>query len=175
MSPPLDELYLTWLYGQVADPEEKRPGRTYWHLMREFYKTEFVWIVPHDDNRCQDGKDLREEFARDMRITIHDDGWLCLGCSMLELFVSLSRRLAFEGEGEPSRWFWEMMHNIGLDAEVDSAKNPRMDISQILFKIIWRKYEADGQGGLFPLREPRENQRFVELWYQMQAYLIENC
>jgi hypothetical protein len=36
-----------------------------------------------------------------------------------------------------------------------------------------REYDPDGRGGLFPLDGTHANQREVELWYQMQAYIIE--
>jgi hypothetical protein len=37
-----------------------------------------------------------------------------------------------------------------------------------------RLYTTSGYGGLFPLEEPKEDQRKVEIWYQMMAYLGEN-
>jgi hypothetical protein len=175
---PLDESYFQWLYGQVADPKETRPGLTYWNLLRELYKTEFSWTVHHDDNRVEDGKELRAEFSQEKGLYDYgllDPGWMSLGCSMLELLIGLSRRLAFDGGFEPADWFWRMLENIGLHLQTDSPKFPREDISEILDRIIWRKYEYNGHGGLFPLRDPMADQREKELWYQMQAYLIENC
>lgn len=175
MSLPLDELYFRWLYEQAADITETRPDLSYWNLFRQLYTTEFVWTIPHDDNRVEDGRDLRQEFADQLEIEIHDASWLTLGCSMLELLIGLSRRLAFDGGFEPADWFWRMLENIGLHLQTDISKFPREDISEILDRIIWRKYEYNGHGGLFPLRDPMADQREKELWYQMQAYLIENC
>ena len=48
------------------------------------------------------------------------------------------------------------------------------NIDEILNKFIDRTYRASGYGGLFPLRHSKEDQRKVEIWYQMAAYLIEN-
>jgi hypothetical protein len=31
-----------------------------------------------------------------------------------------------------------------------------------------------GLGGMFPLEDPREDQRAIEIWYQMMAYINEN-
>lgn len=178
MSPPLDELYLQWLYGQVADVEEDRPSRTYWGLLKQLYTKEFAWFVPNDDNRVEDGKDLRLDFARALEADgkeIDDESWMNLGCSMLELLIGLSRRLAFEAEGEPRVWFWRLIKNAGLHINSDLRKFPRIEVDQILDRIIWRKYEYNGHGGLFPLRESYADQREVELWYQLQAYVIQNC
>ena len=44
----------------------------------------------------------------------------------------------------------------------------------ILNKIIDRGYSRRGVGGLFPLKYSKNDQRKVELWYQMHSYLIEN-
>ena len=40
--------------------------------------------------------------------------------------------------------------------------------------FINRQYEANGEGGLFPLKGVCEDQREVEIWYQMNAYLYEH-
>jgi hypothetical protein len=32
----------------------------------------------------------------------------------------------------------------------------------------------NGTGGLFPLKMPKVNQRRVEIWYQMSAFIEEN-
>jgi hypothetical protein len=34
--------------------------------------------------------------------------------------------------------------------------------------------DTDGSGGLFPLKNPQQNQRTTEIWYQMNAWLMEN-
>ena len=40
--------------------------------------------------------------------------------------------------------------------------------------LLERRYLEDGDGGLFPLKCPRKDQRRVEIWYQMSAWVIEN-
>jgi hypothetical protein len=176
VSKPLDELYFVWLYNQVGDSKIKNPTRTYWRILRQLYTKEFVWIVPNDDNRIEDGKDLRQEFADQAKLKNIDETWMRLGCSMLELIVGLSRRLSFELEGEPRDWFWHLIHNIGLDGYTDSyvpKSHTSEHIDSILEQLIWRTYHSDGHGGLFPLVDPHEDQRKVELWYQLSAYVLE--
>jgi hypothetical protein len=170
---PLDELYFRWLYGQVANSSVDIPSRTYWRLLKLLYTKEFVWFVPNDDNRIEDGKDLRYEFADQERLEIVDRGWLHLGCSFLELLIALSRRLSFEAEGEPRDWFWHMLENIGLHIYNDQAALPFQDIDEILDQVIWRTYKHNGVGGLFPLEGPCQDQRHIELWYQLSAYILE--
>ena len=173
MSKPLDELYFVWLYDQVGDSEAKNPSRTYWTILKQLFTKEFVWIVPNDDNRIEDGRALRHEFVNDLRLKKVDRDWMKLGCSMFELLVGLSRRLAFEAEGEPRDWFWHLMDNLGLRQHNDRSKFNEPEIDGILDQVIWRTYGPDGFGGLFPLNSPKSDQRFVEMWYQLNAYVLE--
>lgn len=170
---PLDELYFTWLCSKVSRVEKKRSSGTSWDLLNQLYTKEFVWLIPNDDNRAEDGKDLRLEFIYDECLMDVDSEWLSLGCSMFELLIVLSRRLAFEGEGGSSEWFWQLIDNVRLGDCNDVISKSQDDIDDILDEVIWRTYKRDGVGGLFPLRRAGEDQRNVELWYQLSAYLLE--
>lgn len=171
MSGPLDELYLHWLYSQVASVRFKNPARTYWSLARHMYMKQFVWLVPNDDNRVEDGRDLRYEFFRENDIA-PDEDWIGLDCSVLEMLIALSRRLAFEGGGKARDWFWTMLENLDLSRCSDVNYNLG-DVEDILDVMIWRTYEPDGRGGLFPLNDPAEDQRDVEIRYQQASYILE--
>lgn len=179
MDKPLDELYFEWLYSQVAPVQIKNLKKSYWRLLRILHKTEFVWIVANDDNRMEDGRDLRHEFVEACGINTPDDDWMSIGCSMLEMCISLSRRLSFEdeeSEDSTADWFWHLMANIGLRVFTDSELYEEQQeeyITYILEEVIWRNYQDNGRGGLFPLRNPHEDQRNVELWYQLSSYLME--
>lgn len=178
MNKPLDELYFVWLYNQVGDPEIEDPTRTYWRILRQLYTKEFVWVVPNDDNRIADGTDLRYEFVDESELTDVDLNWIRLGCSMLELLIGLSRRLSFEADGEPREWFWELMQNLGLHKYDDKRYSNKPETAEkvtdtVLDRVIWRNYQPDGQGGLFPLKRTDKDQRDVELWYQLSEYVLE--
>lgn len=174
MKEPLDESYFKWLYSQVANPHARNPRATHWQLCKILYKKEFVWIVPNDDNRIEDGKDLRYEFVDAQRLQNVDPSWVNLPCSMLELLIGLSRRFSFEAEGEPARWFWEMMDNLELSRYHDRRDYSEDEVDEVLERVIFRTYSYSGKGGLFPLKNPEKDQRNVELWYQMSAYILEN-
>jgi len=184
MSEPLDELYFQWLYRQVADPEQ---DLTFWNVLRVLYTTPFVWVVPNDENRIGDGKELREFFIDSQRIRLRreDRNWIDLGCSMLELMVGLARRLEFlANKGTAHYWFWILMENIGLSRfndddwdffkfEDDHDKTSEDYVRDVLEMVIQRYYESDGHGGFFPLDRPEEDQREVEIWDQLSEYVME--
>lgn len=173
MDAPLDELYFNWLYKQVANPVVKNPNRTYWRLFKLLFTKEFVWLVPNDDNRVEDGKDLRYEFIDQSELTDVDPGWIHLGCSMLEMLVAVSRRLTFEADGRSRDWFWHLMDNLDLRQYNDHSHFTPEEIGHILDRVIWRTYKPSGEGGLFPLNHAERDQTKVEIWYQASAYLIE--
>lgn len=175
MNAPLDELYFEWLYAQVCSVKLKNPARTYWSLFKVLFEYEFYWIIPNDDNRCEDGKDLRYDFLRELGKDPADvdPHWLDEGCSMLELLIGLAKRLVFETNAELAEWFWELVENLDLRKYNDSVYIPRQRIEGVLDRVIYRTYRRNGHGGLFPLTRTRYDQREVELWYQLNAYLLE--
>lgn len=175
MKKPIDELYFTWLYSLVGDPGIKDPTRTYWRLLQQLYTVEFVWIIPNDDNRVEDGKELRYEFVDQSGLNDVDLRWIQPECSMLELLIGLSRRLSFEAEGEPRDWFWRLIDNLGLLKYNDARSYSPANVELVLEKVIWRTYQPNGRGGLFPLVNPQDDQRRVELWYQLSAYVLEHA
>lgn len=93
---------------------------------------------------------------------------------MLEMLIAFSRWIAFEAGGEPRDWFWHMLSNIGIDKYNDRNYN-REAIDLAVKTVIWRTYNRNGSGGgLFPLKRAVRDQRDVELWYQLNTYLIEH-
>lgn len=169
MSEVLDDQYLDWLYAIVGLQEENVYHQ---HLMRQLFSKEFVMLVPNDDNRCMDGIALRKEFVNSGRMIRPEKHWLEMGCSVLEMLIGIARHLSFSEEGEIGEWFWHLVENLGLTRYSDGRWHGRR-IDEILERLVWRTYSFDGNGGLFPLREPHEDQRSVELWFQMEAYILE--
>lgn len=178
---PLDQVYFVWLYRQVGWTETGNRARMYWSLLRMMYEKEFIWMehVPMDENRAIDGRGLRREFLDQERIKkrvpreFHE-----IGCSVLELLIALSRKLAFEAdEGDARDWFWILISNLGLQECNDENPPDPQIIDEILGKVIHRDYAPNGAGGLFPLTKFDPNvdtdQREVELWYQAQNFLLE--
>ena len=174
-----DDVYFKWLYSFIGSIVDTRPEKTYWCLAEQLHKTPFSWSVANDGNRAEDGKNLRIEFARHPSVIAPVD--LESPASFLEVLIGLAWRIDFsENDSDESMvpyWFWTMLSNAGLDSFSDAMYNDNPDIRRVvdikIRRILNREYYPDGDGGLFPLMNPREDQRGVEIWYQMSAYLLE--
>jgi hypothetical protein len=178
MSGPLDEEYFVWLYSQIGSVKSRNPTRKHWGLAKQLYTKEFIWLVPNDDNRAEDGRALRWEFMHENDVEEPDPEWMSLGCSMFEMLLGLSRRLSFDGEGEPRGWFWEILENMGIGMARCSDRLYDEEIAKTiddaLDRVIWRIYSPSGLGGMFPLPGTKKDQRYVEIWYQMSEYLVSD-
>lgn len=170
--------YFKWLCGLVG---VEGPYESYWILLKRLHEAEFYWTVKNDDNRCMDGKDLRDRFVDFLEVPEHYWEDLDGPCTFLEMLIALAIRWedTLYEVGQPNRtsvWFYEMLENCGLikftDALYFELRGPE-EVRYIIDLIMDRRYDKDGKGGLFPLENPKEDQRKVEIWYQMMAYLDE--
>jgi len=167
----LDDQYFEWLYSLVADVKIRKGPRTYWNLLKQLFTTEFIWHIPCDDNRAEDGRDLRFEWANSFGVRV-DTNWAELGCSFLEMLIALARRLEFQDGRDCEFWFWHLLGNLGLLGHNDRSKFAPEDVDDRIRMVMDRTYNRYGEGGLFPLPRAQKDQRTVELWYQMHAYLL---
>ena len=165
MTPQPEVEYFEWLVSQI----QITGNRTYNYLFERMHDLEFVWTVPNDDNRIQDGLDLRHEFLDGSRRRLRLDG-----ASILEVLIALSRRLEFTAGGDARVWAWRLLKNLRLSKMSDPLTEEDADqIDEILDALVWRTYQSNGEGGFFPMKNSLEDQRHVEIWYQMNAYVME--
>lgn len=167
----IDSEYFNWLCAKVMRVEVPTPSNTYWNLLRELHNTEFVWIEMMDENRADDGLELRTEYAYQTGQSL-DPVWRRLGCSVLEMLIAFSRRAEFQTGRSAKKWFWEMIDNLGLKKFNDAVADIFSEIPNTLDQFLWRTYEPDGTGGLFPLKDTFHDQRKVEIWHQFCDYLV---
>lgn len=177
-SEPLDERYFEWLYAQVGIIRNRNPERSHWLLCELMFKTEYDGWLPNDHNRASDGRELRYEFIEAFDLK-EDPNWLEIPCSIFEMLVGLSRRASFQSFDHNRTsyyWFWKMCDNLEIRKYTDERWNDGIAeaVSEVLSVLNSRAYESNGQGGLFPLRNPPSDQTQMELWYQLSAYLLEN-
>lgn len=164
--------YFEWLLQKIESSEYDY--HDYYQLLYYLNSVEFEATVPNDNNRIIDGLNLRDEFLSEQRFP----GYIGGPCSMLEMLVAFSIRIELDITGDPGsddlgRWFWVMLDNAKL-LRYDDDNFDLGEIGLIVEKIVGRKYKRNGIGGFFPVFHSNKNQREVELWYQMQAYLSEN-
>jgi hypothetical protein len=172
MEEPIENLYFNWLCAKVINVEVPTPSLTYWRLFQMLHNTEFVWLVAGDDNRAEDGVELRYEFLMEARLSAEPD-WSHLGCSLFEMLIAFARRAEFNAGESTHFWFWKFLENLELSEVNDACDWSDEKIERILHKVIWRTYDGDGRGGLFPMVNPPKNQRDVEVWYQFCEYLVD--
>ena len=175
LSEQIQNDYFDWLCDHIhIDVDDFN----YWILMSILHRTEFFSLIPNDENREADGKKLRDTFSLEMDFDVEGD--LDGPCSILEMLIALSAHMEYQvmipTDGDPAAWFWEMIRNLDLDRYTNDriSSSDYGVIDHILKNFLERNYQRKGQGGLFPLKEARKDQRNVEIWYQMHAYLLEN-
>lgn len=165
------QAYIGWLADQIVPNRH----RNFDELFRIMHAKEFVYVVVNDDSRMQDARDVRSDCFREFKVKPYVTTDVLGPISVLEILIALSRRMSFMTGIAPGEWAWVLLQNLQLD--LFSGRITRLwaeEINNILERLIWRQYAPDGAGGFFPLGYPEEDQREVELWYQMAAYLAEN-
>lgn len=167
-----NDLYLEWLVSLIDD------GRAdyYSMVLTVAWEMEFTYSIPLDANRALDGVDLRNVYERDTSQPVPELG----PCLILEFLIALSLRINYilDDPGLPDRtahWFWVVIGNLAL-THLGPHNKPEQnrEISEYAFRrVVNREYDAAGSGGLFPLRSPIQDQRKVEVWYQMHAWIAQ--
>ena len=133
----------------------------------------FIFTVPNDDNRADEGTELRYLYESAYQREYPGESIL-EPCTVLEMLVALAQRAedAFGDTGFAStreEWFNIMIDNLGL-RDASGIREQR----SLVMRMLTRKYDEHGNGGLFPLEQPQEDQRRLELWYQLNYYVMEN-
>lgn len=177
-----EKLYFEWLCDLSGIDLEGR--ESYSKLALQLYESPFYSVIMRDINRAKDGERLRLEYAEEHNLDAAGYSELAeQPCSYLEMLVALSMRmseLTVDGEDDGysvKKFFWEILGNVGLDGLSDSKwvwdESSEM-VNMTLNAISNRWYLTNGKGGLFPLKVPKCDQTEVEIWYQMNAYIMEN-
>lgn len=176
---PLDiqEAYFIWLYKQVFDLQED-PAENYLNVCGFMHQVAFRILVPHDANRAGEAAGLRNGF-KDFAGSIgplEQADLMRPDASVFEVLVALTDRANFIVPLSMKTWFRVFLENLGLDKWNDkySGRRSTFPIERIINTFNNREYSYyGGNGGIFPLTSSREDQRGVELWYQMGAYMTE--
>lgn len=181
--------YLCYLMNRAQ--VEAEGDRGYLRLCEKLQETEFIPILEMDENRCGECRELRRDFAETEwdYLTYMDetpvdilDGTYGENGTMMEMLVVLAEKMNFDladsqYEAGIGHWFRELLENCGLiEYTNETLEDGRYAeaAADILDTVIFRKYGWDGEGSLFPLRWPKQDQRYQELIVQMNGYIEEN-
>lgn len=170
MTKPLHEKYLDYLGSQLIANKALEDHRDLFEIM---HAMEFIpmFHVGNDDNREQDGLDVRVQWMME-----RDASGLQGPVSFLEMLVGLTRRAtALDDELSAKEWGQLIIKNMGLEQMWDPlSERKRKKCIDTIESIVWRTFERDGTGGMFPLQRAEYDQRRVEIWHQLNAYIIEH-
>lgn len=171
----VNDRYFEWLC-ELVDIGRFAKQVTYRKLLMRLHDIEFTWFIPHDDNRADDGIQLRRRYGlvcEDMSLPDYIQG----PCTVLEMMVALAIRCeetimddALLGN-RTGHWFWGMIRNLGLSHMIDPEFDRRY-VDDVIARFLNRDYEPDGRGGLFTVRNCDQDMRDVEIWCQLSWYLV---
>lgn len=164
--------YFYWLIDLVGMNRKE-----YYELLYFLYHRNYEWFIPLDENRAQDGFDLRLKFAEsqgmDYRLVLNE---LPADCTVLEMMCALAKRCEdqimtnIDYGDRTSVWFMDMIKSLGVDIYTDSNFDEEK-VDYCICRFLNRDYEPDGKGGLFTVKNPPRDMRNVEIWCQLNWYL----
>lgn len=174
----LERKYFKWLFDTVCEGRYAK-AISYKNLLTQLHDIIFVYLIPNDKNRAEDGIDLRYRFAitecRGERID-YILNVLDGPCSVLEMMVALSIRCEENIMDDPhignrtGQWFWGMIKNLGLSTMIDSRYDGQY-VEEKVGRFLNRDYEPNGKGGLFTIKDCDYDLRNIEIWFQLNWYL----
>jgi hypothetical protein len=170
--------YFDWL-TDIACGQRFSDQLSYGKLLARLHEIEFTYTIPMDENRAEDGKDLRYRFAITEGYENYADLILDIlegPCSVLEMLVALALRCEENLMDDPrygdrtTQWFWGMIVSLGLGPMMDYNFD-RQHVDDVIGTFLERKYKPDGRGGLFTIKNTKDDLRDVEIWYQLCWYI----
>lgn len=171
--------YFEWLCDLVYG-ERYSKQVSYDKLLTYLHCTEFTYLIPLDENRAEDGIEMRYRYALalgyDPLDTFEITNMLSGPCSVLEMMIALALRCEEETMDDAAmgnrsgQWFWGMIVNLGLGSMTDKRFD-RDFVKESVDRFLKREYDPDGSGGLFTVRDCHRDLREVEIWYQLNWYL----
>lgn len=170
----INDEYFEWLC-EIIDSGRFARQVSYRKLLAYLHNSEFTWFIPNDDNRADDGIQLRRRFGL-VRDDLSVQRYLNGPCSILEMMIALALRCEevitedMQYGNRTGQWFWGMIRNLGLNSMRDSQFDRRY-VDDVIVRLLNREYEPDGRGGLFTVKNCEYDLRTVEIWVQLSRYL----
>lgn len=150
-------------------------------LLNCLFDIPFRSYVEMDNNRIEDAIYMRKEYlyddiSRGIDVSIVEDRYV----SVLEVLIALAKRMENDILCDPMEeidhsadHFWLFLRNLGVE-RYSNGRFLEAEVRDKCEKWVRREYKKDGTGSIFPIRKPKNDQRKIEIWAQMHAYLMEN-
>lgn len=137
-------------------------------LYRYLLEVDYIWTIPLDKNRAQDGIDLRCWWANSIKLTKeqYEVIFNSKACSMLEMLLAFAIRIENDfmatAEGNnTSKWFYQMLISLGMSDDITNFDRGRVDHALLMF--------FNHQISLFQV--PNVDISKMELWNQMNYWI----
>ncbi len=168
-----EDKYVDWIIHQVCDEGyEQMTDRRY--LFDALDREKFFPSCRMDENRAEDGLDLRHRYLQE---TGEDAGRGERRCSMLEMLAALAMRceetimIDMDVGRRVGRWFFPMLANMASPLE-DGIFGSPYTVMMGCRRLHNHDYAPDGRGGLFYIPGFQGDMRGMEIWSQLMAYLV---
>lgn len=171
-------LYFEWLFDMVCE-NRFAEEISFRKLIIHLHNTEFRYSIPNDKSRAREGENLRHRFALTHMPEVPEYVILDIlagPCSVFEMMVALAIYAEEHIMVNPQignrtgQWFWSMVVSLGLGDQMDHRFDQRY-VEDTIQRFLDRKYEPNGQGGLFTIRNCWRDLRKVEIFHQLCWYL----
>ncbi len=151
----------------------------YGTLFKTLHNIDFYYIIDRDDNRDEDGYDLRNDYKIPKEFVSMREEFYSRKTSVFEMLIALSIRVNDEIIGDPSDehpeyFFIEMLDNLFGSLKRNNHLNDQNYIIDIVNKWLNRDFRDDGFGSPFPVTHDLRDQTKLEIWDQMMSYINEN-
>ena len=167
----------------LMDEVENRTHKVvdYSLLLSVLFDIPFKAYVNMDNNRIEDAICMREEYLetdkmRGFDVSAVEDRYV----SVFEVLFALAKRLEndilcdpMEEVDHSADHFWRFLKNL----EVEKYSNGRFSEAIVRDKVekwVRRDYKKNGFGSIFPVKGDKIDMRKLEIWDQMNRYLMEN-
>ena len=140
-------------------------------LVSALAEVEFVPRHPMDENRAEDGLELRNDFEYETGEYLDKSSGLMPSCTFFEMVAALAIRCESQimrnsdiGD-RTSKWFFEFLGNLDLLGRDEKDVDEIFDICEAFMA---------GKKDMFPLKKRGIKQSNEQIWKQLTAYLNEN-
>lgn len=178
--PEIKERYFDWICLRIRTDD--RDPEDYSEILRYLFDVSYLYSIPMDGNRYEDGIGLRYRFGEETGIDTAVIASMLdiFPCSMLEMMAAMAIRCEEDLMYNPKYgdrtgvWFWHMIDSLGFkdmtDGRVDCDK-----AAVIVLNFLKHNYKPNGDGSLFRIEDGENKEtdmRRMELWYQMGDFLM---